>query len=352
MVFEGVLEGLSQYSDVLLAIFLLALTLVITGTIFFIFKHHVLRLKIKESSLDEKIGKEARTPFYLAASLIGGYYALKSLNIFAPYRPLIKDIFVLLLVLLSIYVSRRIINTTIKWYANKERRRLKIEKTALMSLGTFFNIFIMVIALIIVLAQFGVEITPLLASLGIGGLAIAFALQSTISNYFSGVYMATDKTVRIGDYIELDNEKKGYVERMTWRTVWIKTLAGNMVVIPNSRLSDSILINYSQPRGERGFVIDWGVAYDSDLKKVEKVSLKVARHVSKTVDGAVPDFEPLFRFKNFGDSNINCYIVLRVKDYVGKFLVRHEFVKQLKEEFDKEGIEISFPCRNVYMRNT
>jgi small-conductance mechanosensitive channel len=94
--------------------------------------------------------------------------------------------------------------------------------------------------------------------------------------------------------------------------------------------------------------IPCGVAYESDLKKVEKVTLEVAKHIQQTVDGAVKDFEPVFRYKEFGDSNINFIAVLRIEEPFKRFIVRNEFIKELKERFDKERIEISWPIRKIY----
>ena len=91
-----------------------------------------------------------------------------------------------------------------------------------------------------------------------------------------------------------------------------------------------------------------GVAYESDLEKVEKITLEVARKIQNTTDGAVKEFEPVFRYKEFGDSNINFITVLRIDDPMMRFAVRNEFIKMLKKNFDKEGIEISWPIRKIY----
>ena len=94
--------------------------------------------------------------------------------------------------------------------------------------------------------------------------------------------------------------------------------------------------------------VPYGVAYESDLKKVEKVSLEVAKEIQQTVEGAIRDFEPVFRYSEFGDSNINFITVLRVEEPMKRFVVRNEFIKALKERFDTENIEISWPIRKIY----
>jgi small-conductance mechanosensitive channel len=96
------------------------------------------------------------------------------------------------------------------------------------------------------------------------------------------------------------------------------------------------------------FYIPCGVAYESDLQKVEQITLEVAKEVHQTVPGAVKDAIPLFRFNKFDDSNINFIAILRVEEPMKRYSVRNEFIKQLKKRFDQEDIEISWPIRKIY----
>jgi len=176
-------------------------------------------------------------------------------------------------------------------------------------------------------------------------------LQDTLSNFFAGVYLVADMPIRIGDYIELDNGMKGYVEDIGWRSIRIKTLPNNYIIIPNSKLAQSIITNYYAPEQEMSVVVPCGVSYDSDLEKVEKVTIEVAKEVQQNVPGAVKNFEPFIRYNEFGDSNINFSIILRVERFVDRYLVVHEFIKKLMARYNKEGIEISFPVRNIYFKN-
>ncbi len=203
-----------------------------------------------------------------------------------------------------------------------------------------------------ILSYFKIEITPLVATLGIGGLAVGLALQNTLSNFFAGLYMVADKPITVGDFIELpDADISGYVEDIGWRSTRIKTLPNTVVIVPNSKLAENIIVNDSLPEHEMAALVQCGVAYGSDLKKVEKATIDVARKIQKTVPGAVKTFEPFIRYHTFGDSNINFTIILRVEKFVDKYLVTHEFIKALKERYDKEGIEISWPVRKIYQFN-
>ena len=125
-------------------------------------------------------------------------------------------------------------------------------------------------------------------------------------------------------------------------------LTDNLLIIPNGKLAESNIINYSMPKQDFSIWIPCGVAYESDLKKVEKVSLEVAKEIQQNVTGAVKGYEPLFRYREFGDSNINFITILRIEEPMSRFVVRNEFIKALKQRFDKEKIEISWPIRKIY----
>lgn len=231
--------------------------------------------------------------------------------------------------------------------------RLHSKKTAaLPSASLFINltkIIIFAIGVLIILQSLGISITPLLTALGVGGLAIALALQPTLSNLFAGLQIIVSKQVEVGDYIKLDSGEKGYVTDISWRNTTIKELPNNLVVVPNSKLADAIIINYNQPQREMSVITQVGVSYDSDLEKVEKVTIEVAKTVLQKVTGGQSEFEPFIRYHTFGDSSIDFSVILRVKEFVNKYLVKHEFIKALHKRFNKEGINIPFPIRTVYM---
>jgi len=204
--------------------------------------------------------------------------------------------------------------------------------------------------LILILNALGINVTALVAGLGIGGIAIAFALQETLSQFFAGMYIMTDRPVRVGDYIELDSGQKGYVVDVGWRSTKIRELSNNIIVVPNSKLAGAIVTNYYLPEKEMACLVQVGVSYDSDLEKVEKVTVDVAKKVIKRVEGDMPGFEPFIRYHTFSDFSINFTVILRVKEFVDKYLLTHEFIKELHKRYKKEGIEIPYPIRTIYSR--
>lgn len=206
---------------------------------------------------------------------------------------------------------------------------------------------IIVIGVLIVLTNVGISITPLVASLGIGSLAVALALQPTLENFFSGIQMLVDKPLRVGDFIELDSGEQGFVEKIGWRSTWIKMLPNNIVIMPNSKLAQSKIINYYYPEKQLSVPVDLGVHYDSDLEHVEKVTLEVAKQVLKSHKWGIPEYDTFVIFTGFDNSSINLTVMLRAQEYFNRFFIRSEFIKALHKRFAQEGIVIPYPISAV-----
>ena len=213
------------------------------------------------------------------------------------------------------------------------------------------SLTIYIIGTLMLLNSFGISVTPILTALGVGGLAVALALQDTLSNFFSGLQIILSRQLRPGNYIKLSSGEEGYVEDINWRNTTVRDMPDNMVVIPNSKLSSTIVMNFHLPEKELSVLVQVGVSYDSDLQKVEKITVEVAKEIMKNVKGGVPSFEPFIRYHTFGDSSINFSVILRAQEFKEKHIIKHEFIKKLHERYKKENIEIPFPTRTVYNKN-
>ncbi|MDD5067441.1 MAG: mechanosensitive ion channel family protein [bacterium] len=223
-------------------------------------------------------------------------------------------------------------------------------KGVLPSTSIFTNMtrfLIILIGLLIILQFLGISITPILTALGVGGLAVALALQSTLINLFSGLQMLASGKIKPGDYIKLDSGEEGYVTDIAWRSTTIKALPNNIVIVPNSKIASATITNYHMPDKEIAVLLDVGVSYNSDLEKVEKVTVETGRKILKQIPGGVAGFDPFIRFHTFGDHSINFSVILRVREYVDQYLVKHEFIKELFNAYKKENIEIPFPVRKI-----
>ena len=212
---------------------------------------------------------------------------------------------------------------------------------------TIVRVLVIVTGLLVLFQTLGIEITPVLTTLGIGGLAVALALQDTLANLFAGLYVVLSRRTRKGDYIKLDTGEEGYVTEITWRDTSVLKLSNDLVVIPNKNLASAIVTNFDQPDPETAVLMQVAVAYDSDLAQVEHVTVEVARGVLKEVPGGVASFEPFIRYHTFGDSGIGFTVILRAKRLVEQHLLKHEFVKRLHARYAEDGIRIPFPTRTV-----
>jgi small-conductance mechanosensitive channel len=213
------------------------------------------------------------------------------------------------------------------------------------------RLVIIVLGLLVIARDFGFEITPYLAALGVGGLAVALALQDPLSNLFGGVFMSLSGHMHIGDYVKVDTTVEGYVLDFDWRTTRLRTLADNIVTVPNAKLAQSVVVNFSRPSTEVSVGIDLIVDYSSDLAKVERVTTDVAHEVLREVAGGVRGADAAVRFQTFGPSGITFSIGLKGQVYTDQFLLKHEFVKRLHARYAQEGIAFGAPLQRLTTRD-
>jgi len=322
-------------------------SIILSYLITFVLDSFLLKItKRTETQIDDKILNASRFPLRALIIIVGSYISLSYLS-FSKVDLIRKFFFVLTVVVLTIYLARLseiFIRLWLKFQAGFERTPEIISKV--------FNVIIYIVGGLIILDHLGVKITPLIATFGVGGLAIGLALQPTLTNVISGFHITAEKFVRIGDFVEIPSMNiSGFVEDIGWRSVKIMTLMNQVVIIPNSKFSESVIINSHLPDRELAVWVQVGVSYTSDLDKVEAITIDVARQIQKTVPGAVKDFEPFIRYHTFGDSNINFTVVLRSEDRIYNWHIVHNFIKALKKRYDQEGIEISWPIRKIYFSN-
>jgi len=278
--------------------------------------------------------------------LTGIYFSVYIGRFSFKFNQIVEKILLILFIISLTWISSNIIINILNSYLQ--------EKAEIPPSVSIFEIFVKIliffIGFILILNTLNINITPFITSLGIAGLAIGLALQDTLSNFFAGIHILMTKQIKPGDYIALDSGIEGFVEDITWRNTTIRQISNNIVIVPNSKLASSIITNYFLPDKELAVLVQLGVSYNSDLEKVERVTIEVAKEVMKEVAGGVPEFEPFIRYHNFGDFSINFTVVLRAKSYTERYSLVHEFIKKLHKRYKQEGIEIPFPIRTVYMR--
>jgi len=303
-----------------------------------------------KTSLDDLIINALRTPLFLGFIVLGIWLAVVQVPELDKHQDIAHKVAVVLYIGIAAMAVARIIDALMSWYGSEiaTRTHTDIDDKLLPVFKRVEKVIVYSIAFMIILDRLNVNISPLIAGLGIGGLAVALALQPTLVNFLAGTYVTTDAVIRKDHYIVLDSGQEGYVEEIGWRITKIRSWDGNLIVLPNSRLAEAIVTDFEVPSPPMLFRVECGVSYDSDLEKVEKVALEVAREVMQKFPEGAKDFEPVVRFKNFGDSNIDFAVVLKAVNRMAHFPLKSEFIKALHRRFNEEGIEIQYPARKIY----
>jgi small-conductance mechanosensitive channel len=339
------------YADCFVAAIIIMVSVAIAKLFNFVMKRFVLHISAKtKTELDDMIVNAISLPIFIAIVLVGVFVALQGLPELSEYAFYINTSFTIFYILFSAMIVMRIIGVFVQWYAMAvaKRTKSKVDDQFLPVIKKVIKGVVLFLALIAILGALGINLDSVVVGLGVGGIAIALALQDTLSQVFSGAYIILDRPIKIGDFVELDSGEKGYVTDIGWRSTRIRFLSNNVIIIPNNKLANSKIINYDAPAQEQSVVVPVGVSYMSDLEKVEKVTVAVAKRLQQSVEGAVKEHEPFIRYNEFGDSNINFSVILRVQSYVARYRLIHEFIKALKKEYDRKGIEISWPVMKVY----
>lgn len=299
--------------------------------------------KKTKTDIDDIIIASTKGPFIIWCLMLGIYFALAVSELPEDWVRISGKILLVLGIISVTLVLSNISTRLIKSRARKIEAALPVTSLT----QNISRIIILAIGILIILDSLGISITPLLATLGIGGLAVALALQDTLSNLFAGFHTVIARQIRVGDYVKLETGEEGYVTDITWRTTKIRMLPNNVVLVPNAKLTQAIIINYYLPEKEMAVLVNLGVHYNSDLVKVEKITCEVAKEIMKEVQGGIPEFEPFIRYHTFGDFSINFSVILRAREFVDQYLIKHEFIKRLHQRYKKEGIIIPYPIRAI-----
>ena len=282
-------------------------------------------------------------PFLIWFLILAIYLALETSNL-SDYIVGIAGKILLVLIIVSISM---VLSNIIVSFIHLQAARAKTVTRVTSLMENAARIVIYVLGVLVIIYSLDIQITPIFATLGIGGLAVALALQGTLADLFAGFYISASKQIRVGDWIKLETGEEGYVTDITWRATQIRMLPNNLILVPNDKLAKAIVTNYYFPEKEMIVRVNLGVHYSSDLDNVERVTVEVAREVMREVEGGIPEFEPLVRYQTFGDFSINFIVILRVKEVVDQYLITHEFIKRLHKRYRTEGIVIPFPIRAI-----
>ena len=279
--------------------------------------------------------------------IIGLYWAIEAVEISPTLTKLLSYLLFTSNVITITRVLARTVDGVVTMYF--ERSNKDLPKTTLLNNILIGVIYVM--GVLVILQYYGISIAPILTAAGVGGMAVALALQETLANIFAGLHLILSKQIRIGDYIRLGTGEEGRVTDITWRFTTIVPLgASSTVVIPNKTIAGANITNFNMPTRNLNISVPVGVAYDSDLALVERVTIETAKEVLARVDNN-PNAEPLVRYTKFNDSSIDFAVILPSSQFDQQGLIIHDFIKALTDRYRTEGIDIPYPIRTVIQEN-
>ena len=347
----------SEWGGPLSAALLFVVFLIASGVANVVMRVFLTRLtRLTPGTLDEELLKVVRGPVVLFIVLSGLFLALLILTnlespryaLLAGYDDQIRRAWLVVVIAEVAYLLYHLLDATMTWYIQSvaQTTETQLDDRLLPPLKRIMPLLVYSLGFLMALSVLNIPISPILAGLGIGGLAVALAVQPTLANFFAGTYVVTEGELNVGDYIELQGGPSGYVVEVGWRSTKIRSMYNNLVIIPNSQMANSIVTNYYSPEPSMNVLVYCGVSYDSDLNVVENVVREASQTLVNESEYAV-DGEPWFGFDEFGDSNISFWVFVQAKDRLGSFYLTSDLVKVIHSRLTAEGIEINYPVRKL-----
>ena len=333
------------FEEIIVSVLIFALSIITGWVIYHIFEHYFAKWAEKtKTKLDDEILKNIKKPIYFFVILIGTYYGLEFLTILTPYSTELTLIFTLAEILLVTFVITRVINVVIAWYA-EGRGRQKMSEHILFVLKKIITAVIFILAFLVILDVAGIDITGIAVGLGVGGIAIAFALQNVLSDVFSAFSIYFDKPFEIGDFIIVGNYS-GTVKKIGMQSTRVQLLQGEELVLSNRELTSTSVRNFKKMK-KRRIVFHFGVTYGTPSDKLEKIPDMVKKIVNSQELAEVDRVH----FTEFGDFSLNFEVVFYMKkgDYVLYRDTQQQINFAIKGAFEKEGIEMAFPTQTIFL---
>lgn len=298
------------------------------------------------SRLDDRLLELLHRPIFFTVIVIGAVHSIEILNVSERVVYYVHGILFTVLAVIWAFcivrISRLIIGETI----DKVRDITGLSNELAPLVENVWTVLIIVGSVMFVLSIWKIDITPLVASAGIAGVAVALAAKDTLANFFGGISIFVDKPYKIGDYIVLDKGERGEVVSIGIRSTRIKTRDDVLISIPNSIIANTKIINESAPVPNFRIRVPVSVAYGTDIDKVENILLEIAQRNENVQQTP----EPRVRFRAFGESSLNFELLCWTKEPAIRGRTVHEINKVIYNRFNEEDITIPFPHRTVYLR--
>ena len=302
-----------------------------------------------DSRVGQVIYQALHGPMMIWALILAGHVAFQSSDMPIGVTRFGSSVLIGLWIISLTVMSMRVVGDLVRYYGAQVPGAMPVT-TLTQNLA---QIGVVILGILILLNHLNVSITPILTALGVGGLAVALALQDTLSNLFGGFYVAVAGQVRVGDYIKLNTGEEGNVSDIGWRCTTIRTQANNLIIVPNSKLAQAIVTNFYLPEKRMAANFPIIVGYECDPDRVEQVVTEVLTQSAREVPGMLADPAPNVAFEpGFGEQGMAFTANFQVGEFANQGPVRNELRRRVLRRFREEGIGIPYPTRTVYVRGS
>lgn len=304
-----------------------------------------------KTDIDDRVLRILRRPIFVLIIVFGIVTSFSILPLSEGEIRLVFQIYGIVLISVLTFIVYKIFKEVLVHLGKRisAKTESEIGDVLIPVLDKIGGVIILIFGAIGIVNYLGYDITFLLAGVGVFGLVIAFAAQDALSNFFSGISLLLDRPFMEGDFITISSGEFCRVERIGIRSTRLyEVFENDYIVVPNNKLVNDKIINLDLPDEQGKSRVEVGVAYGSDIEKVEKILVDVAMahpNVIKETGKA-----PVVRFQKFGDSSLDFALIVWVDNFMNKWRVAHEMRKQVHQRFAEEGIEIPFPQRTVWVK--
>lgn len=317
-----------------------------------IFAHLEKKAANTKNVLDDILFASVGKPLAISIIIISIYYALLHIALPAEYSWLVDaKVLNITLIIIATWIISGFCHNFISNYGKFLclKTESELDDKIFNILESTIKYIIWFLGFIYILNYLEVEITPIIASAGVASIAISFAAKDIISNFFGGAMILADKPFKIGDRVKINNEL-GDIVSIGVRSTRVKTLQNQLLTIPNSVFSTSIVTNYAMPDVKLVVKIPVSVAYGSDVKRVKEILLEIANKAAEEEDYILNDPKPGVYFLEYGESSLNYMMIVWSGKFNMSWDVKDKINLLMDEKFAEEGIEIPFPQMDIHLK--
>ncbi|MEJ2113494.1 MAG: mechanosensitive ion channel family protein [Flavobacteriaceae bacterium] len=333
-------------SEIAASLVIFSLALIIGWIVYSIFKKYLVHwAKETETKIDDQIIQNIKAPIILLSLLLGLHYGLQPLSLLDPYVETLSHIFSVAQILVATFIIVRVLNVLINWFGERAKQEKRMSEHLLSILKQVIRAIIYLFALFAILAVFNVDLSGIVVGLGVGGIAIALALQNILGDAFSAFLIYFDRPFEVGDFITVDNYS-GTVNKIGLRSTRLHLLQGEELVLSNRELTTTSIQNFKKLK-KRRIVFRFGVAANTPLDKLKKIPTILEKIIKNT---ELAEFNRV-HFAEFGDFTFNFEVVFYVKtsDYAKYMDTRQEINFGIIDAFEKEEIVMPYPTQTIYI---